>query len=142
MEEAVQMNTDIRNLKAKLKEQRKENERMKSELTKKDNGIKELRTQLGLVKTETQVQAQHLQRRKEVMQEANKKIAHLMEQLREQPQKAVLHVKKIIEKFHKKMEEDVEISTATALQQWCVQATELQVLRVDKANRDIEGPGF
>ena len=76
------------------------------------------------------------------MQEANKKIAHLMEQLKERPQKAMLHVQKIIEKFRKQTEENVEIATATALQQQCGQATELQMLRVDKVNWDIKGPGF
>ena len=36
----------------------------------------------------------------------------------------------------------MEIATTTALQQWCGQAAELQVLRADKANRDIKGPKF
>jgi hypothetical protein len=29
-----------------------------------------------------------------------------------------------------------------ALQAWAEQAAELQVLRADKANRDLRGPGF
>ena len=44
-EEAVQLTTNIRKLKAELEDHRKKNGRMKSELNKKDNGIKELRTQ-------------------------------------------------------------------------------------------------
>ena len=54
----------------------------------------------------------------------------------------MLHVKKIIEKFRKQTEEDIEITTITTLQQWCSQAVELQVVRADKANQDIKGPGF
>ena len=50
---------------------------------------------------EAQVQAKQLQRRKEVMTQANQEIASLMERLREGPQKAMLHVKKIIKKFRK-----------------------------------------
>ena len=47
-----------------------------------------------------------------------------------------------MEKFHKQAEEDTKIATATALPEWCGQAAELQVLRADKANRDIKGPKF
>ena len=54
----------------------------------------------------------------------------------------MMHVKKIIERFRKKTEEDIEEATTTALQQWCAQAAELQVLRADKANRDLKGSGF
>jgi hypothetical protein len=32
--------------------------------------------------------------------------------------------------------------TTTALQSWAEQAAELQVLQADKANRDLQGPGF
>ena len=62
------------------------------------------------------MQEKQLLKRKEVMNEGCKQIAHLMEQLKKGPQKAVLHVKKIIEKFRKKTEEDIEIATASALQ--------------------------
>ena len=39
---------------------------------------------------------------------------------------------KIMEKFRKQTEEDIEIATATALQEWCEREVEFQVLRVDK----------
>ena len=76
------------------------------------------------------------------MTQANQEIASLMERLREGPQKAMLHVKKIIEKFRKQTEEDIEIATTTELQQWCGQAAELQVLKADKENRVIRRPRF
>ena len=47
-----------------------------------------------------------------------------------------------MDKFRKQIEEDNEIATATVLQEWCGQATELQVLRADKANRYLKGHGF
>ena len=65
-----------------------------------------------------------------------------MEQLKEGPQKTTLHMKKIMERFCKQTEEDIEIATVMALQEWCGQAMELQVLWADKANRDKKGPGF
>ena len=52
--------TDIRKLKEELENQQKENEWMRTELTKKDNEMKELQTQLGMVKMEAQVQAKQL----------------------------------------------------------------------------------
>ena len=58
----------------------------------------------------------------------------------EGPRKATLHMKKIIDKFRKQTEENIEIATTTALQEWYRKATELQVLRADKANRDLKGP--
>ena len=51
---------------------------------------------------------------KEVMAEANKQIAHLMEQLREGPRKMTLHMKKIMDKFRKQTKEDIEIAAAIA----------------------------
>ena len=53
-----------------------------------------------------------------------------------------MHVKKIVEKFHKQTEEDIEEAMTMALQKWCAEAAELQVLRADKANRDLKGSGF
>ena len=38
--------------------------------------------------------------------------------------------------------EDIEIATATALQEWRRQAAKLQMLRADKANRELKSPDF
>ena len=65
-----------------------------------------------------------------------------MEQLHEGPQKTTLHMKKIMKIFCKHAEEDIEIATATALQEWCRQEVEFQLLRTDKANQDLKGPRF
>ena len=51
-------------------------------------------------------------------------------------------MKKIIDKFCKQREENIEITTATVLQEWCGQATELHVLQADKENRDLKDPDF
>ena len=136
------MTTELRKLRAELTDQRTENERLSTKLAKKNNGMTELQAQLGRVKMEAQVQLKQLQQRKEIINEANTQITRLMEQLKEGPQKAMLHIKKIVEKFRKQTEEDVEVATTTALQQWCGQAAELQVLWVDKANRNLKGFGL
>ena len=54
----------------------------------------------------------------------------------------MLHVMKIIENFRKQAEEDIEVATTTALQQWCGHVTEFQVLRADKANWGLKGSRF
>ena len=52
--------------KDKVEEQRKGNERLNTELTKKDSGMKELQAQrLGVIKMESQVQVKQLQQWKE-----------------------------------------------------------------------------
>ena len=86
------MTTELQKLKAELADQRTENEQLSTELTKKNNGMTELQAQLGRVKMESQVQVKQLQRRKEVINEANKQITHLMEQVKEGLQKAMLHI--------------------------------------------------
>ena len=77
-----------------IEEQNREIKQLKMELATKDNGMKELQSQLTMTKMDAQVQYKQLVGRKELMAEANKQIAHLMEQLQEGPQKTTLHMKK------------------------------------------------
>ena len=86
------MTTDLWKLREEVEERNQENERLKTESTKKDSGMKELQTQLAMVKMESQVQNKQLLKHKEVMDEANKQITYLMEQLREGPWKTTLHM--------------------------------------------------
>ena len=75
------MTTDLWKLKAEVDEQSQENARKKMELAKKETVMKELQKKLGMVNMEAQVQAKQLQMRKEVMEEANKQIAYLINQI-------------------------------------------------------------
>ena len=65
------MTTELRKLRAELTDQWTENERLSTELTKKNNGMTELQAQLERVKMESQVQLKQLQWQKEVINEAN-----------------------------------------------------------------------
>ena len=134
--------TDLTKLQAEMAEKEAQTEGLKAELLRKSNGISELQTRLGQVQAEARLQSNSLQQRKERLNEANKKVTDLLSTLNDRTHKAVMHVKKIVEKFRKQTEEDIEEATATALQTWCTQAAELQMLRADKANRDIKGSGF
>jgi hypothetical protein len=55
---------------------------------------------------------------------------------------AQTNLKKIVEKFQEQTNATIQVAMATALQGWSEQAAELQVLRADKANWDLCGPGF
>jgi hypothetical protein len=52
------------------------------------------------------------------------------------------NLKRIVERFREQTKVAIQAATATALQSWAEQAAELQVLRADKANRDLRGPRF
>ena len=84
------MTTDLRKLRAEVEKLSQENEQMKTELAKKESRIKELQIQLATMKMEAQLQNKPLLKCKEVMDEANKQIIYLMEQLREGPQKTMM----------------------------------------------------
>jgi hypothetical protein len=55
---------------------------------------------------------------------------------------AQANLKRIVEKFRDQTKVAIQAATATRLQSWAEQAAEFQVLRADKANRDLRGPGF
>ena len=78
-----------------MEDQRKDNERLSTELTKKNNQIAELQTQQSKVKMKSEVQVKQLQRRMELIREANKWITELLATLQEGSQKAIMQVKKI-----------------------------------------------
>jgi hypothetical protein len=55
---------------------------------------------------------------------------------------AQANLKKIVEKFQEQTNATIQVATVTSLQGWFEQAVELQVLRADKVNEDLCGPGF
>jgi hypothetical protein len=55
---------------------------------------------------------------------------------------AQANLKKIVDKFREQSNVAIQAVTATTVQGWVEQAAKLQVLRADKANRDLRAPGF
>jgi hypothetical protein len=55
---------------------------------------------------------------------------------------AQANIKRIIERFREETRVAIEKATTSTLQSWAEQAADLQVLRADKVNRDLRGPGF
>jgi hypothetical protein len=52
------------------------------------------------------------------------------------------NVKRLLQKFYESTSAEIQVTTANAFKEWCEQAADLQVLRVDKANRELRGPEF
>jgi hypothetical protein len=69
-------------------------------------------------------------------------IDRLRDELGKKAYLAQANLKRILEKFREKMNAEIQVTTATTLQSWFKQAAELQVLRAEKANRELRGPGF
>jgi hypothetical protein len=67
---------------------------------------------------------------------------HLRNELGKKAFSAQANLKRIVEKFRDQTNVVIQAATAMALQSWAEQAVGLQVLRADKANRDLRGPGF
>jgi hypothetical protein len=66
----------------------------------------------------------------------------LRKELEKRAFSAQANLKRIIERFREQTKVAIQMATMTALQSWAEQAAELQVLRADKANQDLRGPGF
>jgi hypothetical protein len=66
----------------------------------------------------------------------------LRKELEKKAFSAQANLKHIIERFREQTRVAIEMATTTTLQSWAEHAAELQVLRADKANRDLRGPGF
>jgi hypothetical protein len=69
-------------------------------------------------------------------------IDRLMGELGKKTDLVQANLRRIMEKFREQTNAAIQVTTATALQGWAEQVAELQVLRADKANRDLRGPGF
>jgi hypothetical protein len=65
-----------------------------------------------------------------------------MGELGKKRQRVQANLRRIVEKFREQTNAAIQAATAMALQGMAEQVVELQVLRADKANRDLRGPGF
>jgi hypothetical protein len=74
--------------------------------------------------------------------ELPKNVKRLQEELAKKLYLAQANLRKLTDSFREKTKVEIEVATATALQGWSEQAAELQVLRAQKANRKLRGPGF
>ena len=101
-EDVINLTTDMGKFKAQVEEKRAETEWLSTELTKKTNGFTKLQNHLNRVKTGSQLQYEQLVRWKELIDEGNQRITELVASIQQGSQKAMRHVKQIIESFAKR----------------------------------------
>jgi hypothetical protein len=99
---------------------------------------------LGLAQLELVVAKEDVRTARAGRDEMLKDNDRLRKELEKRAFSAQANLKRIIERFREQTKVAIQMATATAtaLQSWAEQAAELQVLRADKTNRDLRGPGF
>jgi hypothetical protein len=98
--------------------------------------------ELGLAQLELAVAKEDVRTARAGRDDMLKDNDRLWKELEKRALSAQANLKRIIERFREQTKVAIQMATATALQSWAEQAAELQVLRADKANRDLRGPGF
>jgi hypothetical protein len=91
---------------------------------------------------ELSVAVEDFKKAREIRDKQQKDVDRLTGELEKNTFLAQANLKKIVEKFREQTNAAIQVATATKLQGSSEQAAELQVLRADKANRDLRGPGF
>jgi hypothetical protein len=103
---------------------------------------RQAQAELGIVKLELTVAKDDVQKARAGRDEPMKENNRLRNELGKKAFSAQANLKRIVEKFQEQTNVMIQAATATVLQSWAEQAAELQVLWADKANRDLQGPGF
>jgi hypothetical protein len=98
--------------------------------------------ELGPLKMELVVSHKDVQKARSVNNEFRKNVEWLQEELGKKVCLAQANLRRLVDKFRAMTKAEIEVAMAMALQGWFEQATELQVLHADKANRELRGPGF
>jgi hypothetical protein len=98
--------------------------------------------ELGLAQLELAVAKEDVRTARAGWDDMLKENDRLRKELGNRAFTAQTNLKRIVERFQAQTTVAIQAATATAIQSWAEQAAELQVLRADKANRDLRGPGF
>jgi chromosome segregation ATPase len=119
-----------------------ETKKLKQEQDRAVRRHRQPQEELGPLRMELSVGVGDLKNARQIQRMQQKEIDCLMGELGRKRFLAQASLKKIVEKFREETNAAIQVATAIALREWSEQATELQVLRADKANRDLCGPRF
>jgi uncharacterized protein YdhG (YjbR/CyaY superfamily) len=125
-----------------MKDQQAELDKVRKERDAAVRRHRQSQAELGLVLLELTVAKDDVQKARASRDDTMKENDRLRNELGKKAFSAQDNLKCIVEKFREQTNVVIQAATATALQSWAEQATELQVLRADKANLDLWGPGF
>jgi hypothetical protein len=145
----TRLTADVESMAAENNRLQQEVGRLTAEATKlheeRDGDVRralQFQEELGPLKLELTVSHKDVRQARIVNRELQNNVERLHKELGKKVYLAQANLRKLVDKFREKTKAEIEIATAIALQGWFEQAAELQVLRADKANRELRGPGF
>jgi chromosome segregation ATPase len=139
--EVERTNEENGRLKQAIASQNAEMGKLKSERDAAVRRQQQVREEIGPLKLELQVAFADLKTARSNSNAQQWEINRLTAKLGKKTLLAQANLKKVVEKFREQTNAAIQVLTAMALQTWSEQAAQLQVLRADKANRDLRGPG-
>jgi hypothetical protein len=137
-----QTTQENRTIKQALEKRRTAMEKLQQEKDEAVRCHRQVQEQLGPLRMELSVVTKDLEKARANRKAQQQEIDRLLGELGQKRQRVEANLRRIVERFREQTSAAIQVATATALQGWAEQAAELQVLRADKANRDLRGPGF
>jgi hypothetical protein len=125
-----------------MSDQQAELDKARKERDAAESRHRQRQAELGLAQLELEVAKEDVRTARASRADIMKDKDRLRKELEKKAFSAQANLKRIIERFREQTRVAIEMATATTHQSWAEQAAELQVLRADKANRDLRGPGF
>jgi chromosome segregation ATPase len=109
---------------------------------KAESTLAAVQAEWATMKREWQLAMDSVKKYKAAVANADTENRRLVRELEQGQMLAHANVKRLLQRFREATSAEIQVHTANALREWCEQAAELQLLRVDKANRELCGPGF
>jgi chromosome segregation ATPase len=140
--EVERTNAENTRLNQAMSDQQAEVDKARKERDAAERRHQQKQAELGLAQLELAVAKEDVRTARASCDDIMKDNDRLRKELEKKAFSAQANLKRIIERFREQTRVAIEMATTITLQSWAEQAAELQVLRADKANRDLRGPGF
>jgi chromosome segregation ATPase len=140
--EVERTNAENTRLHQVISDQQAELDRERKEREAAERRHRQKQAELGLAQLELAVAKEDVRMARAGRDDMLKENDRLRKELGNRAFTAQANLKRIVERFRTQTTVAIQAAMATALQSWAEQPAELQVLRADKANRDLRGPGF
>jgi hypothetical protein len=108
---------------------------------KEEHAMAALQAELATIKLECQVAVSTVKKYKGSMAVIDMENQRLVRELEKGQSLAHANVKRLLQRIREATMAEIQARKANALKECCEQAAELQLLRADKANQELRGPG-
>jgi hypothetical protein len=109
---------------------------------KAEHTMAAIQVEWATTKSKWQAATASVKKCKVALANADAENKQLVRELEKGQMLAHANVKRLLQRFREATTAEIQVYTANPLKEWCEQAAELQLLRADKANRELSGPGF